>query len=500
MPELIELAIVGAGPAGLAAAAEAADLGLPVTLIDAFPRPGGQYFKQTPAELGVTPGDHPLPFDPQTRPGVRVIPDTAVWGIFPDAAGADVNLSAQETLPDWNGGFSRSDAEREKPAKASTPERAAVTSSPNTPYLLCLYGPDGAPRRLLAKQIILAPGAYDRPVPFPGWTLPGVLTAGAALNLVKHQRVLPGRRFLLSGAGPLQLLLAHHLLDAGGEVAAVLDASPFPWRGWRHAPAVWGQWERLAEGWAALGALRRARVPLRWGWLVRRAEGDGQVARAVIGPAAGGATQTMAVDIICLGHGLMPSVQLARQAGCEHRYDPVQRAYLPVRDEWLQTSQPGIYVAGDGAGIGGKDVAAWEGRLAALAAAQQLGRPLPAGRVEAVRRELARQRRFAAVLLDLFPVSAHLGDLLTDDTVLCRCEEITVAEIRRAVADGAETLNAVRMVTRAGMGRCQGRMCGGPVSELIARELGRPVEALGQVTPRPPVVPVPVEGLLEDAA
>lgn len=461
MPESIDLVIVGAGPAGLTAAAEAADLGLPVTLIDVFPRPGGQYFKQTPVELfspapagsGALDEHARSLFERASRPGVQVISDTAVWGIFPEEDGC----------------------------------------------LVCLYGPAGAPRRLLAKKVILAPGAHDLPAPFPGWTLPGVLTAGAALNLVKHQRLLPGRRILLSGTGPLQLVLARHLLDAGAEVVAVLDANPFPWRGWRHARAVWGQWERLGEGWAAWRTMRKAGTPLRWSCLVRRAEGDGQVERAVIGPVEGGAPKTLAVDTICLGHGFTPSVQLARQAGCEHHYDPDQRAYLPVRDGWLQTTQEGIFVAGDGAGIGGKDVAQWEGRLAALAAAIQLKRSVAPDRIAVVQRELARQRRFAAVLTDLFPASVHLGDLLTDDTVLCRCEEITVGEIRRAVEEGAETLNAVRMVTRAGMGWCQGRMCGGPVSELLARTLGQPVEALGQVTPRPPVVPVPLEGLLDEA-
>jgi D-hydroxyproline dehydrogenase subunit alpha len=458
MPDLIELAIVGAGPAGLAAAAEASDLGLPVTLIDAFPRPGGQYFKQTPSELrSLGPMVHEeagqMLFERIAQPDVQVISNTAVWGIFPE----------------------------------------------NENRLLCLYGPSGAPRRLLAKKVILAPGAHDRPAPFPGWTLPGVITAGATLTLVKHQRLLPGRRFLLSGTGPLQLVLARRLIDAGAEVLAVLDANPFPWRGWRHAPAAWGQWERLGEGWSAWRTMRKAGTPLRWDHLLRRAEGDGRVERAVIGPRGDGTLETLAVDTICLGHGLTPSVQLARQAGCEHRYDPDQRAYLPVRDESLQSTLPGLFVVGDGAGSGGKDVAQWEGRLAALAAADQMKRRVAPERVAAVRRELARQQRFAAVLTDLFPASAHLGDLLTDDTVLCRCEEITVGEIRQVVAEGAETLNAVRMVTRAGMGRCQGRMCGGPVAELLARMLSQPVEALGQVTPRPPVIPVPLDGLLEEA-
>jgi bacterioferritin-associated ferredoxin len=372
----------------------------------------------------------------------------------------------------------------------------------NSDHLLCLYGPAGTPRRLKAGAVVLAPGAYDRPVPFPGWTLPGVMTAGAALNLVKHQHVLPGRRILLSGTGPLQLVLARHLLEGGAEVAGVLDANPFPWSGWRHATAVWGQWARLGEGWDSYRAMLKARVKLLWGRWVWRAEGERRVERAVIGPVEGQPSEstgeTVEVDTICLGHGFAPAVQLSRLAGCDHAYNPVQRAHAPVRDEWLQTSLSGLFVAGDGAGISGKDVARLEGQLAALGAALVLGQSVAPDRVAELRRELERQRRFAAVLDALFPLSAHLGNLLTDDTILCRCEEITVAQVRQAVAEGATTVSAVRMLTRAGMGRCQGRMCGASVSELLARELDLPVEAIGQATPRPPVVPVPLEGLLED--
>jgi NADPH-dependent 2,4-dienoyl-CoA reductase/sulfur reductase-like enzyme len=457
MTESIALAIVGAGPAGLAAAAEAAALGVPVAVVDAFPLPGGQYYKQTPLALGET--EAPDAYAPQllaaaAGEGVRLLPGTAVWGIFPEEGG----------------------------------------------YLLCLYGPQGTPRRLQARAVVLAPGAYDRPVPFPGWTLPGVMTAGAALTLVKHQHVLPGHRVLLSGTGPLQLVLARHLLDAGAELAGVLDANPFPWRGWRHAAAAWGQWARLREGWDSLRAMLRARAGIRWGEIVWRAGGDDRVAQAAIGPVDGGPAETVAVDAICLGHGFTPAIQLSRLAGCEHRYHPVQRAYVPVRDEWLATTLDGLFVAGDGAGIGGKDVARLEGRLAALGAARAMGREPDADRVAALRRELERQRRFAAVLDDLFPLSAHLADLLTDETVLCRCEEVTVGEVRRAIAEGATTVSAVRMVTRAGMGRCQGRMCGSTVAEVVARALDRPVEAAGQATPRPPVVPVPLAGLLDDGA
>ncbi len=323
MTESIALAVVGAGPAGLAAAAQAAELGLSVTLVDAFALPGGQYYKQTPPELGET-----IAPDESARQllaaadqeGVRLLAGTSVWGIFPEDGAT----------------------------------------------MLCLYGPPGTPRRLAAQTVILAPGAYDRPVPFPGWTLPGVMTAGAALAMVKHQHLLPGRRILLSGTGPLQLVLARHLIEAGAELAGVLDANPFPWSGWRHAGAVWGQWERLGEGWDAFRTMRKAGVGIRWSHWVQRAQGDGRVEQAVIGSArrqiGGGQTagpegETVPVDTICLGHGFTPSVQLSRLAGCEHRYQPVQRAYVPVRDEELQTTLEGLYVAGDGAGIGGKDVA-----------------------------------------------------------------------------------------------------------------------------------------------
>ena len=211
MTEWLDLAIVGAGPAGLAAAGEAAEQGLSVALVDAFARPGGQYYKQTPPELGdtVAPDAYARPLlGGVDREAVRLLTGTVVWGLFP------------EPCPEWS-------------------ERADG-------YLLSLYGPSGVPRRVRARTVILAPGAYDRPLPFPGWTLPGVMTAGAALTLVKHQHVLPGRRILLSGTGPLQLVLARHLLDGR---AATEKRNPVPGEDPRNATeqrGMAGPWhERL---------------------------------------------------------------------------------------------------------------------------------------------------------------------------------------------------------------------------------------------------------------
>jgi hypothetical protein len=242
----------------------------------------------------------------------------------------------------------------------------------------------------------------------------------------------------------------------------------------------------------------KAGVRIRWGQIVLRAEGDGQVERAVIGPVDGSCSETVLADAICLGHGFTPAIQLSRLAGCEHHYRPDQATYVPVRDEWLQTTLGGLFVAGDGATISGKDVALLEGQLAAMGAALQLGRDVPPGRIATLKQSLSREKKFAAVLNALFPLSAHLNNLLTEDTMLCRCEEVTVGEIRRAIDEGATTVSAVRMLTRAGMGRCQGRMCGSPVARLLAQALGQPVETVGLANPRAPVMPIPLRGMIDE--
>lgn len=448
MSKTCDLAIIGAGPAGMAAAIEAAHLGIKPILIDSAPLPGGQVYRQTPPEFeGTHPSEGTALLDNLEQAKIQTVHDTTVWGIFPE------------------------DAE----------------------HMLCLYGPNDVPRRLLAQQVILAPGAYERPTPFPGWTLPGVITVGAALILVKHQHILPGRRILISGTGPLQWILAHHLINDGAELVRVLDANPFPWRGWRYAPHLWGQGERLKEGIAALRAIKS----IRWGHTVLSAQGEERVTGAIIGPIDGSRQENIAVDTICLGYGFSPAVQLSRQAGCGHFYDPKLGGWIPVRDEWLESTVRGIYVAGDGAGIGGKDTAVYEGQLAALGVAQTLGNAIPPERVSLVRRTLKQQKHFTNVINTLFPFPSRIFDFLTDDTVICRCEGVTLKEVRKRVSEGATTLSILRKLTRAGMGRCQGRMCGHAVAEILSRQTSHSLDQVELATPRPPVIPIPLNGLSE---
>jgi D-hydroxyproline dehydrogenase subunit alpha len=472
MNDRVELAVVGAGPAGIAAAVTAAEAGIETVLLDAQPRPGGQYFKQPPdAFHSETVSRHSRQADAVLRQlsgsSVRVLIDALVWGAFPAA--------------DQSG------------------------------WELTLYGP-GVPARLIARTLILATGAYDRPIPFPGWTLPGVMTAGGVQSFLKTQRLPPGRRFLLAGTGPLQIALAAGLVQTGAEVIAILEATRLRLRDVRHATALWGQWGRLAEGLDFGRALFAARVPLRLGWAVAEARGNGQVEEAVIyrvddtGRPVPGTLETVAIDAIAVGYGLIPSTELSRLLGCVHEFRPEQGGTVPRRDAEMQTSLPGVYAAGDGAGIGGAELAQIEGRIAAFASARSLGKLSEAAAQHAIDREqpgLARQQRFARLLGALFTPGSGLYGLARDETVVCRCEEITLGEIRQAVAEGATSANEIKGLTRTGMGNCQGRVCGELVTRIIAAETGSrgggagAIEKSGIFTARAPIHPLPLDALAD---
>jgi len=456
-----ELAVVGAGPAGLAAALAAARAGVHVTLVDEYPTPGGQYLK------GASHPDAAPPVFATERRGRALLRELAAM---------DVDLRS-ETLV-WG-----IEIEIEG-------------------LRLALHGPDGS-GWLEPQAVVVATGARELVIPFPGWTLPGVMTLGAAQILTKEYGVLPGQRVLLAGSGPLLLPTAKELARRGAEVVAALEATHLSqWS--RHAPAVWGNWERLREGWGYLRAMQRARVPYRFGRTVVRALGGEQLEAAVVarldrqGRPIPGSEDTVAVDTLCLGFGLLPNVELTQLAGCAHRFDPTRGGWVPTLDERLETSIAGLFVAGETTGVDGAGAAMLEGRLAGLAAAHKLGR-VSEGELT---RQLAgatntrrRLRRFGTLLNCLFAPRPGLDAITTDDTLICRCEEVTAGQIRAAVRQGARELDAVKTWTRAGQGPCQGRTCSPLLARLIARETGRPVADAGTLHVRPPLKPVPLGAL-----
>ena len=459
-----ECVIVGGGPAGLAAARTAARHGVRVVLVDENAELGGQYYRQMPAtfrppapsKLGKESLEGRALIDEVRALGVELRLDAVVWGIFD-----------QRTV--------------------------AIATQEGT-------------ERIAAQAVILAPGAYDRPVPFPGWTLPGVITAGGAQNLMKGYRVLPGRRVLIAGSGPLLLVVAHYLLRGGAHVAGICEASPMR-QLWRYAHRMVPHLNFVQQGYRYWQEINAAGIPFLPGHVIRRAIGSEAVTSAAVGPCddewrpVGDSERHFDVDALVVGYGFLSSLELGRLAGCEHMYEPRLGGYVPVRNRELESTVPGVFIVGDGAGVAGSAVALEEGHLAGLAVANRQGRLV--GRDYAREASRARGRLlhlagFRRVMDDLYRFGPGLYALAGEDTTLCRCEEVTVAEAQRAVRDGCRQVNEVKAWTRVGMGRCQGRMCGPALAHLIAAATGAPVTDAGIFTPRPPAKPVPLAALAHE--
>ena len=452
---MTEIAIVGAGPAGVSAAIAAAEAGADVTLIDEYARPGGQYFKQPAAALDLRQLPAALAeniahgrelLDKLSHPKIHLKCSTLVWNITPDRA-------------------------------------------------LDLYSAEGA-QHLQARKVIIASGAYERVVPFAGWTLPGVTTVGAAQLLLKGQGLVVGQRVLIAGTGPLLQLAAVQLLDAGAEVVAILELQSRT-EFLSNASKLFGQWGKIGQGMANQKRLMEARVPIKFGYAVIGASGAEQVEEATIAKVDVGGRpvprteERLAVDSICTNYGFIPATELTRLAGCEQYFDPHFGSLATKTNDELETSRKGIFAAGEVRGIGGVEVALLEGRIAGLAAARQLGyKPRQNG--DDLHREWEKTRAAIESLRAMFAVKSGMFAAVEDDVMVCRCEEITAGAIREAARAGVVQLNSLKTYNRCGMGRCQGRICGPVAAQIIAAEAKVSVESVGMFTARTPIKPVPL--------
>ena len=448
-----DLAIIGAGPAGMAGAIAARAAGLSVVLLDEQPTPGGQIWRNVEALAG--------------GPLADILGDAYKQGLATVAAfrdcGADYLPGAQLWhCEEHEGGFR------------------------------LFHTRDGAAQSLTARRVLLATGAQERPVPFAGWTLPGVMTVGAAQVLLKSSAQIPEGEVWVAGSGPLVLLYLVQLLEAGGRVAGVIDTAPKLPLG-RTAGLVLRALPQIGKVMKGMGwrrYLKRKRVRIIQGHVIR-AEGEGRLQSLRYRDAAGQEHEAPA-DMLLLHQGVLPSIHVPLALNCAMDWHEAGQYFLPRLDEWGARSVSGLFIAGDGAGIAGAEAALARGTIAGIAIARDAGRLDPAtatSRATTARTALAGEMALRPLVDTLYP--PHPAVLSpSDDTIVCRCEEITAGQIRALARLGDPDPNQMKAFTRCGMGPCQGRQCGYTVSNILAEAQGRSVAEVGFYRIRPPLKPV----------
>jgi thioredoxin reductase len=444
-----DLVIVGAGPAGLAAAVKARGLGLDVVVLDEQPAPSGQVWRALEAQA--------------TRNEAWLPRDARVEALIADFRSCAADYRPNRKVWQVEPGFT-------------------VFASAN-----------GRTDRIEAQAVLLATGAQERPAPFPGWTLPGVMTVGAAQILLKSSGQIPDEPVFIAGSGPLLLLYASQLLAAGGRIAGVLDTTPPSNRFSAMAalPEALRNAPEIMRGLGWIRRLKRAKVPILKG--VSQLEAHGREAVEAIRYRTGaGEERTAPARLLLVHEGVVPSIHMSLALGCLHSWSDRQLCFVPQLDGYGQSSVPGLFIAGDGAAIGGVAAACLKGELAAVGAALRLGH----ASAEAVEREASVLRRKLGRAL----ATRRMLDMLyrprvevltpSDDTIVCRCEEITARQVRAAARVGIGGVNQVKTFTRCGMGPCQGRQCGYTVSALVAEATGKPMDDIGFYRIRPPLKPL----------
>lgn len=454
-----DLAIVGAGPAGMAAAVEASAHGLKVVLLDEQPSPGGQIWRNIEGLSGsrmaqVLGSAYQLGAQAVAAfraSGCRYLPESQLWH-----------------LEEWQAGF-----------------RLFYTSQRET-------------HSMLARHVVLATGAQERPSPFPGWTLPGVMTLGAAQILLKTSGQIPGGKVWIAGSGPLVLLYAVQLLKAGGDLAGIVETSISPPRSEIAMLALRAlpQLDKLLKGLSWQAYLRTRGVAFHKGSTLLQAGGDGRLDHIRFLDAKG-IVHCKAADALFLHQGLVPSIHIPRALHCEMDWNEHAYCFQPRLNAWGETSIPGLYIAGDGASIAGAEAAELRGRIAALDILRSIGRlsmDKAQARAAPARRAIGRELRLRPLLEKLY--SPHPAILAPPDgTLICRCEELSAGDIRQVARQGCKDPDQMKALTRCGMGPCQGRQCGQGISQILSDIHDLPMTQMGFFRIRPPLKPLSLADL-----
>lgn len=458
MKDKYDAIVIGAGPAGLACSAELASRGLDVALLDEQAGPGGQIYrnitKASPRQHSILGADY--------------------------SEGLEVIRAFKESPPDY---FPQTRVWQAEPTGEVYLSHADVS------------------QKMSADYLVLSTGAMERPVPFPGWTLPGVMTCGGMSNLFKDSSLSPAEPVVLAGSGPLLWLVAEHLFALDAPVVAILDTTPlkqiFP--ALKHMPRALKRFGFLMKGVKMIAEVHitamKRKVPIHRGVTKLQAEGGDKLER--VKAACGKKELSFDATTLLVNEGIIPNTSLLRQVGCAHTWDPVQRFWHPDVDNDGRTNLPAVFVAGDGNFVHGAKAAEFKGQLTGLAIAREMHRISRAeyeAQAAPVRKQLDREL-FPRPFIDaLYAPRADLYNL-ADDTIVCRCEGVTAGRIRGLVEQGYSDHNEIKALIRCGMGPCQGRMCSSAVFEMIAAYSNIPPHQIRQHRLRPPIKPVSLREL-----
>ncbi|WP_163336170.1 NAD(P)/FAD-dependent oxidoreductase [Desulfopila sp. IMCC35008] len=450
--------VIGAGPAGLACGAELARKGLEIAVLDEQAGPGGQIYRN----IGNASAD-------------------------------------QHTLlgPDYSEGRDLVCAFTESPAEYYPGSRVWQADENGD---VCLSR-GGASGKLHADYLVIATGAMERPVPFPGWTLPGVMTCGGMSNLFKDSGLVPAEPLVVAGSGPLVWLVAEHLLALEAPVAAICDTTPIAQTvtAMKHMPAAMKRFGYMMKGVKMIAGVRKnamkAKVPVFMNVKGLQAIGEDKLTEVRF--TCGSRELSYSVSTLLVSEGIIPNTSLLRQVGCDHEWNPVQRFWHPEVSEDGCTNLPRVFVAGDGGFVHGAKSAEYKGRLAGLAIALEMNRVSKPeyDKQAAPVREALKKELYPRPFIDA--MYAPRKDLYTmaDDTIVCRCESVTAGRIRDLVEDGLTDHNEIKAIIRCGMGPCQGRMCTSAVNELIVSGAKIAPQDARPHRLRPPIKPVSLQEL-----
>jgi pyruvate/2-oxoglutarate dehydrogenase complex dihydrolipoamide dehydrogenase (E3) component/bacterioferritin-associated ferredoxin len=457
----VDLVVLGAGPAGVAAANVASKEGAEVVIIDENSSAGGQIYRAPPNE-----------FQPQNS--------------------------------------FKSDEFREGEKQRNILENSNLTAlfkhrvwSVSSDLVVSTVGPNGL-SSWHARSLIIANGALERIIPFPGWTIPGVIGLAASTILLKSQYVLPGQSTVVAGCGPLLIAVANGIIKSGGKVSAIIDLnSKSDWI--KAFPRLLSRPDQLFKGMSWFANIMKAGIKLYGGHAVTNTKQVDNVLRISIAPinSAGSILDSknqkiVEGDCLAIGHGLFPSTEITRLLKAKHIYDPLKGGWVPLIDDDFRSSIPGVYIAGDATGISGAFSAVQKGRIAGMAAVRDLNVMSSQKYKAKIKSELIilkKNENFGKAAVRLMKFRPELIQTITSETIVCRCEDVFRSEIDEAIESGARDLNQLKAWTRCGMGPCQGRTCSEAIEAILASKLGSR-ELAGQWTGRTPLRPVPIEQII----